>query len=169
MINFYVADDPRRHVCEVQVAHHSMLVARKGLPGHQVYDHVRNAIEINEFLGVCGEQGRAARLRELRAQGDPIASTAQLLRLGCKPEALIASGCGQGELEQARFMRLLGWSALFTSSCGVISSHRVVIPAASYRDFISSRGMVLLLCRMLSCRHRAIAFVTASYKGDCVK
>ena len=101
LINFYVTADPRKHVCEVQVAHHTMLVARKGLPGHQVYDHVRNAIEMNEFLGVGGEQGRAARLRELRAQRDPIASTAELLRLGCKPEALIASGCGQGELEQA--------------------------------------------------------------------
>ena len=101
MLNLYVADDPRRHVCEVQVAHNSMLVARKGLPGHQVYNRVRNATEMNEFLGVDGEQGRGSRLRELRAQGDPIASTTELLRLGCKPEALIASGCGQEELEQA--------------------------------------------------------------------
>ena len=102
MINLYVAGDSRRHVCEVQVAHASMLVARKGLPGHVVYGRVRNATEMNEFLGVDGEQGRAARLRELRAQRDPIASTAELLRLGCKPETLIASGCSQAELEQAR-------------------------------------------------------------------
>ena len=154
MINFYVADDPRRHVCEVQVAHHTMLVARKGLPGHQVYDHVRNAIEINEFLGVCGEQGRAARLRELRAQGDPIASTAQLLRLGCKPEALIASGCGQGELEQARYMRLLWWSALFTSSCGR-SLHRTVIPAASHRTVVSYHRAGWFYC-FVGCFHAAM-------------
>ena len=107
MLNLYVADDPRQHMCEVQVAHNSMLVARKGLPGHQVYNRVRNATEMNEFLGVDGEQGRGSRLRELRAQGDPIASTAELLRLGCKPQTLIASGCSQEELEQARCIHAL--------------------------------------------------------------
>ena len=51
MINFLVCPNgmgedsefDRRHVCEVQIAHHMMLTARKGLPGHAIYAVVRNA------------------------------------------------------------------------------------------------------------------------------
>lgn len=34
------------HIFEVQVAHSDLLHARKGLPGHQVYNKVRNAAEL---------------------------------------------------------------------------------------------------------------------------
>ena len=33
MVNFYVAADQARHVCEVQVAHSKMLTLRAGLDG----------------------------------------------------------------------------------------------------------------------------------------
>ena len=46
MINFYFIKDSNRHICEIQVVHKQMLVARKGLPGHQVYARIRNANEI---------------------------------------------------------------------------------------------------------------------------
>ena len=45
MVNFYIAADPHRHVCEVQVAHLKMLTARAGLDGHAVYGRVRNGSE----------------------------------------------------------------------------------------------------------------------------
>ena len=33
MVCFVVKDDPHKHVCEVQLVHHDLLTARKGLPG----------------------------------------------------------------------------------------------------------------------------------------
>ena len=46
MINFYLREDPNKHICEVQLVHTQLLMARKGLPGHDVYNRVRNADEI---------------------------------------------------------------------------------------------------------------------------
>ena len=43
-------DDPTRHVCECQLVHATMLMARKGLSGHSVYNRVRNAAECLEVL-----------------------------------------------------------------------------------------------------------------------
>lgn len=47
MDNFIVAGDKHRHICELQVVHRNMIVARKGLPGHVVYGKVRNAAELS--------------------------------------------------------------------------------------------------------------------------
>ena len=41
MINFSIAADAGRHICELQIAHKQMMTARKGLPGHAVYNRVR--------------------------------------------------------------------------------------------------------------------------------
>ena len=46
MINFYLKDDPNKHICELQLIHNQMMTARKGLPGHAVYNRVRNASEL---------------------------------------------------------------------------------------------------------------------------
>ena len=50
MVNFYLKDDPNRHICELQLVHQRMLVARSSMPGHAVYSRLRNAIEIQEAL-----------------------------------------------------------------------------------------------------------------------
>ena len=50
MINFFFADDPNKHVCEVQIVHQQLLTARKGLPGHIIYGRVRNATELLENM-----------------------------------------------------------------------------------------------------------------------
>ena len=50
MVNFYLKDDPNRHICELQLVHQRMLVARKNMPGHAIYSRLRNAIEIQEAL-----------------------------------------------------------------------------------------------------------------------
>jgi hypothetical protein len=34
------------HICEIQIAHQQMLVARKGLAGHTVFNRVRNVMEL---------------------------------------------------------------------------------------------------------------------------
>merc|ERR1712185_890996 len=60
MINYKLKGDT--HVCEVQICHNSMLVARKGLPGHLIYGRVRNASELLERLGLLDE--RTHRLRQ---------------------------------------------------------------------------------------------------------
>ena len=53
MVCFVVKDDPNKHICEVQLVHHDLLTARKGLPGHSVYNRARNASELLECLWAC--------------------------------------------------------------------------------------------------------------------
>lgn len=67
-----------QHVCEVQVAHQTMLVARKGLPGHAIYGRVRNASELLEKMRMRAHE-RDATLRAARAAGE---SCERLARLG---------------------------------------------------------------------------------------
>ena len=51
MINFYFKSDANNHICEIQLVHAQMLMARHGLPGHDVYNCVRNADEIvNQWM-----------------------------------------------------------------------------------------------------------------------
>ena len=94
MINFFLRDDPHRHVCEVQIVHSRMLVARQGLPGHAIYDKVRNAIEILEKLGVSDKERRHERVREIRTE--PLLQgkydIGNLLRIGFTVEDLIKGG-----------------------------------------------------------------------------
>ena len=61
MINLYVASDPDRHVCEIQVAHAKMLTARVGLDGHAIYGKQRNASELE---GAAFPPGWSASLPE---------------------------------------------------------------------------------------------------------
>ena len=48
MLNYRVKGS--NHVCEVQITHQHMLVARKNLGGHDAYASERNARELLEFL-----------------------------------------------------------------------------------------------------------------------
>jgi hypothetical protein len=54
MVCFVINDDPNQHVCEVQLVHHDLLTARKGLPGHSIYNRARNASELLEVLWATG-------------------------------------------------------------------------------------------------------------------
>ena len=95
MINFYFIADPNRHVCEVQVVHSRMLVARQGLPGHLIYDRVRNAQEILEKLGVSNVDKRAENARRLMTSGEDFGQemlSTELLRLGYKAHELLRAG-----------------------------------------------------------------------------
>jgi hypothetical protein len=85
MINFTLASDANRHVCELQLAHDLMLTARKGLPGHVVYARVRNATEILEKLELDPER-RSHSITSRLSGIDATTSRArlsQLLSLGC--------------------------------------------------------------------------------------
>lgn len=63
MANFTVAGDATNHICELQVVHEQMLTAREGLPGHAVYDRVRNAVELlAQKFGGKGAAGDALAL-----------------------------------------------------------------------------------------------------------
>ena len=65
MLNIELAKPP--HICELQVVHHEMLVARNGLPGHSVYNAVRNCTELLEYAGVGTADGRSRRIGKLAA------------------------------------------------------------------------------------------------------
>jgi hypothetical protein len=49
MVNFYFVSDDLRHICEIQVVHEDLLLARSGLGGHKIYNKCRNATEVLEF------------------------------------------------------------------------------------------------------------------------
>jgi len=51
MVNFVIAGDEHAHICEVQVVHDMMYTARKGLPGHDTFNQLRNAMELVEYSG----------------------------------------------------------------------------------------------------------------------
>ena len=68
MVNLVILSDERRHVCEIQIVHEMMLTARKGLPGHAVYNKVRTAQELVERLGKEREL-RLETVRKVRAAG----------------------------------------------------------------------------------------------------
>ena len=53
MLCFVIKADDARHVCELQISHGQLLTARKGLPGHAVYNRARNAGELLEMLRAC--------------------------------------------------------------------------------------------------------------------
>lgn len=52
LVNLYLKDDPLQHICEIQLCHRTMLKARSGLPGHDMYARTRNASELLERLGM---------------------------------------------------------------------------------------------------------------------
>ena len=99
MINFYLASDPNRHVCEVQVVLEKMLVARKGLGGHIGYGKSRNALEILEMLDVlepAKRWERASYLREVEGR-----EAAELAALGFETADLVRAGFTEFELSEA--------------------------------------------------------------------
>jgi hypothetical protein len=48
MVNLVLVGDEYEHVCEIQIVHSKMFLARKGLGGHGPYAQVRAASEILE-------------------------------------------------------------------------------------------------------------------------
>ena len=96
MINFYMANDQQRFVCEVQVVLEKMLVARKGLGGHDGYDQSRNAREVLERLGALDPAKRwerAAHLREVDCVGAP-----ELVHLGYEVKDMLKAGYEASEI-----------------------------------------------------------------------
>jgi hypothetical protein len=51
LINFHFANDPHKHVVEVQLQHAMMLVVRKEGQAHEAYSNFRSAFEILDTLG----------------------------------------------------------------------------------------------------------------------
>ena len=43
LINFYISSDPNRHICEAQITHAELLMARTGLAGHHVCEQLRDS------------------------------------------------------------------------------------------------------------------------------
>ena len=66
MVNMTIVGDATNHICELQVVHTNMLTAREGLPGHAVYNRVRNAVELlGQKFGGAGAAGDALALAEV--------------------------------------------------------------------------------------------------------
>ena len=90
MANITLAGDASLHVCEIQIVHSKMLVARKNLGGHKPYAQLRAATEILEVLG--SERDAAASLKSksskfslkslLTSSSQSVANTAKTAKLG---------------------------------------------------------------------------------------
>ena len=64
MVNVVLENDSHAHVCEVQVVHSKMMLARAGLGGHGPYSKWRAATEILAVLGLKAD--RPAPAKKLR-------------------------------------------------------------------------------------------------------
>jgi hypothetical protein len=107
MINGRFEGSP--HVWEVQIVHKELLVARRGLPGHAIYNCVRVATELLEKMGL-EKYDRAARVAALqKASGETAAAfrakgveAADLVAAACfEPYELKDAGLGADELSAA--------------------------------------------------------------------
>ena len=65
LINYRVIGDEKKHICEVQVVHRDMYLARSQLPGHAVYSHVRIAVELLESIGMQHKWNRLHQAKRL--------------------------------------------------------------------------------------------------------
>ena len=97
------------HVWEVQIVHRELLMARRGLPGHAIYNCVRVAIELLEKMGL-EKYDRAVRVAALqKASGETAAAfrakgveAADLVAAACfEPHALKDAGLGAEEMSAA--------------------------------------------------------------------
>ena len=68
MLNFVLLSDETRHVMECQIVLEKMLMARKGLDGHAVYNRVRNASELLEYLAAEEAEALTHIMDEARAE-----------------------------------------------------------------------------------------------------
>jgi hypothetical protein len=90
MANITLAGDASLHVCEIQIVHSKMLVARKNLGGHKPYAQLRAATEILEVLN-C-ERAAATSLKSksskfslkslLTSSSQSVANTGETVKLG---------------------------------------------------------------------------------------
>ena len=108
MINGRFSDGPS-HVWEVQIVHRELLMARRGLPGHAIYNVVRVATELLEKMGL-EKYDRAARVAERqKASGetakefhDKGVEAADLVAAACfEPHELKDAGLGADEMSAA--------------------------------------------------------------------
>ena len=86
---------------EVQICHASLLLARKGLPGHVVYGRVRNCTELKDFLGLLDALRGAAAVAALRSQEAWGTARIVVLGVGFGPSVLYWGGCPIAELVAA--------------------------------------------------------------------
>jgi len=118
MVNYYHKSDEAKHVCELQIVHTSLLTARKGLPGHAIYNAVRIANELLERLGLQKGE-RVAGVRQLLASGRDWAylrelglTMAEVRQMSCPLVELIAAGWSAEELKDHVELDVL-WYTLF--------------------------------------------------------
>jgi hypothetical protein len=92
--------DPTKHVCEIQVAMRKMVFCRDGFHGHDVYGRVRNAWELLNWVGVCGDDYPEERKKGLNTLGHSITQLEQLVRLGVDCVELVSAIAAPGKKEE---------------------------------------------------------------------
>lgn len=50
MVNVCFDDDPDHVICELQLIHHTLMLARKGMNGHNDYVTYRSGIELQQAV-----------------------------------------------------------------------------------------------------------------------
>ena len=65
MLNFRLKSDRNRHIVEVQIVHHKLMIAREGLDGHAAYAQGRAATETLEVLEAQGRLSQPQLAQEL--------------------------------------------------------------------------------------------------------
>lgn len=53
MVNIFFDDDPDQVICELQLIHHTLMLARKGMNGHNDYVTYRSGMELQQAVGAA--------------------------------------------------------------------------------------------------------------------
>ena len=122
-----------------------MLVARKGLPGHQVYDRVRNALEILEKLGLSPNKNkRVERLKSIRNNVDTPAHIKDLLYIGYELDDILHAGFDQQEFKDEGIGEMYRDVGLGDDHIFMNSQHQRLVKGAvgMFKSAKSSKGTV---------------------------
>ena len=175
---------------EIQFVHSQLLMARKELPGHVIYNRVRNASELLEYMSISADEDMRAAdcVQLLENNADLESAVADLGRLGMSATALEASRIVMGCHDQFTLEALKGadvqlaWMALHAAHDGQInlpdfgldetvraekvhdllsSSSRITVLNLSLNN-LGESGTIILICQALKSTTSPISMVCSS-------
>lgn len=86
VLKFHFTNDPRKHVCEVQLAHVDMMRVRKRMNAHRAYSEYRCA---GELLEATGQQSA---LEAIKSEAAAISSAAAARSASTSPDRFVPMG-----------------------------------------------------------------------------
>jgi len=182
MVNITIEGEASAHVCEIQVVHRKMLLARSGLGGHVTYSRLRAAAEILEVRGVdlvVAERppSKIARVAVVASEppNPPGRPDAKIESLGNrrKRAAKLMQACVRGHIASASFAQgkrvCIALQAMHRRRAAVVcfskQMHAVIVLQAWWK-FVQHKQVAIRLQAFVRCHLAAANY--AQSKHVCI-